>query len=132
VGIGATIRLAERLAVIDPLLIKLILSKLTVESRHDVFFWSIEGKVVNPLLFDTGISNIWAYNLAISFIVPGNGYNLAYQEDHTDFNISIAQEDDMITFYIPGDDINAVKIRKSLCNLLFVNINISKQISKHR
>jgi hypothetical protein len=28
----------------------------------------------NPALFNTGISNIWAYNLAFLFIVPGSCY----------------------------------------------------------
>ncbi|KAH8653981.1 ferritin-like domain-containing protein [Tricladium varicosporioides] len=72
VGIGATIGLAERLAVTDPLLIQSVSSILTVESRHDAFFRHLEGKVPNPAPFDTGISDIWAYNLALSFIVPGS------------------------------------------------------------
>ena len=71
-GIGATIGLAEHLAVTDPLLIKSISSILTVESRHDAFFRHIEGEVPNPAPFDTGISDIWAYNLALSFVVPGS------------------------------------------------------------
>jgi hypothetical protein len=72
VGIGATIGLADRLAVTDPELINVISSILTVESRHDAFFRHINGKVPNPAPFDTGISDIWAYNLALSFIVPGS------------------------------------------------------------
>jgi hypothetical protein len=72
VGIGATIGLAEHLAVTDPLLIKSISSILTVESRHDAFFHHIEGEVPNPTPFDTGISDIWAYNLALSFVLPGS------------------------------------------------------------
>lgn len=71
-GIGATIGLAERLAVTDPLLVKSVSSILAVESRHDAFFRHIEGEVPNPAPFDTGISNIWAYNFALSFIVPGS------------------------------------------------------------
>jgi hypothetical protein len=72
VGIGATIGLAERLAFTDPLLVKSVSSILAVESRHDAFFRHIEGEVPNPAPFDTGISNIWVYNLALSFIVPGS------------------------------------------------------------
>ncbi len=71
-GIGATIGLAERLAVTDPLLVKSVSSILAVESRHDAFFRHIEGEVPNPAPFDTGISDIWAYNFALSFIVPGS------------------------------------------------------------
>ncbi|KAI9770971.1 MAG: hypothetical protein M1840_002675 [Geoglossum simile] len=72
VGIGATIGLAERLAVTDPLLIKSISSVLTIESRRDAFFRHIRGEVPNPAPFDTGISDFWAYNLALSFVVPGS------------------------------------------------------------
>jgi hypothetical protein len=70
VSIRATIRLAERLAVTNPLLLRSVSSILTVESRYDTFFCYIQEEVPNPALFDTGISNIWAYNLALSFIVP--------------------------------------------------------------
>ncbi|KAH8799665.1 ferritin-like domain-containing protein [Xylogone sp. PMI_703] len=72
VGIGAAIGLAESLAVTDPELVKSVSSILTVESRHDAFFRHIVGEVPNPSPFDTGISDIWAYNLAHSFIVPGS------------------------------------------------------------
>jgi hypothetical protein len=72
VGIGAIIGLTERLAVMDPVLVRTVSSTLTVESRHDAFFRSIRGEVPNPAPFDTGISDIWAYNLALSFIVPGS------------------------------------------------------------
>ena len=72
VNIGATIGLAERLAVTDPLLLRSVSSILTVESRHDAFFRYIQDEVPNPAPFDTGISDIWAYNLALSFIVPGS------------------------------------------------------------
>lgn len=71
-GISATIGLADRLAVTDPELINAVSSILTVESRHDAFFRHIEGKSPNPAPFDTGISDIWAYNLALSFVVPGS------------------------------------------------------------
>ncbi|KAF8856257.1 hypothetical protein BDZ45DRAFT_545157, partial [Acephala macrosclerotiorum] len=72
VGIGAIIGLAEHLAVTDPLLLKSVSSILTVESRQDAFFRQAEGLVPNPAPFDTGISDIWAYNLAYSFVVPGS------------------------------------------------------------
>jgi hypothetical protein len=72
VGIGATIGLNERLAITDPLLVKSISSILTVESRHDAFFRHIRGAVPNPAPFDTGVSDIWAYNLAFSSIQPGS------------------------------------------------------------
>jgi hypothetical protein len=72
VGIGATIGLTERLAFMDPLLVKSVASILAVESRHDAFFRHIEGKVPNPAPFNTGISDIWAYNFALSLIVPGS------------------------------------------------------------
>ncbi len=71
-GIGATIGLAECLAVRDPLFIRSISSMLAVESRHDAFFRQTLGKVPNPAAFDTGLSDIWAYNLALTFVVPGS------------------------------------------------------------
>lgn len=69
-GIGATIGLAEHLAVTDPLLVKSVSSILVVESRQ--LFRHVERLVPNPAPFDTGVSDIWAYNLALSFIVPGS------------------------------------------------------------
>ena len=72
VGIAASIGLSERLAASDPLLARLVSSILTVESRHDAFFRHVQGEVPNPAPFDTGINDIWAYNLALSFIVPGS------------------------------------------------------------
>jgi Ferritin-like domain len=72
VGIGATIGLTECLAVRDPLLIRRLSSILTAEFRHDAFFRSVKGKVPNPTPFDPCISDLWAYNLALSFVVPGS------------------------------------------------------------
>jgi hypothetical protein len=71
VGISATIGLAEHLVVTNPLLVKLVLLILVVESCQDVFFRHAKGLVPNPASFDTSISDIWAYNLALSFIMPG-------------------------------------------------------------
>jgi hypothetical protein len=71
-GIGATIGLSERLAAIDPMLARLVSSILTVESRHDAFFRQVLGGVPNPAPFDTGSNDIWAYNIALSFITPGS------------------------------------------------------------
>lgn len=71
-GISATIGLSESLAVTDPLLARFVSSILTVESRHGAFFRQVQGIVPNPAPFDTGISDIWAYNAAQAFIVPGS------------------------------------------------------------
>ncbi|KAH7111070.1 ferritin-like domain-containing protein [Dendryphion nanum] len=71
-GIGATIGLSERLALTDPMLARLVASILTVESRHAAFFRHVQGEVPNPTPFDTGSNDIWAYNIALSFIVPGS------------------------------------------------------------
>jgi hypothetical protein len=72
VGISATIGLSQRLALSDPSVARLISSILSVESRHDAFFRDVQGREPNPGPFDTGISAIWAYNIALSFIVPGS------------------------------------------------------------
>ncbi|KAF2452291.1 hypothetical protein BDY21DRAFT_294965 [Lineolata rhizophorae] len=71
-GIGATIGLSEHLALTGPMLARLVASILTVESRHDAFFRYVMGKVLNPAPFDTGSDDIWAYSIALSFIVPGS------------------------------------------------------------
>ncbi|KAH8704538.1 ferritin-like domain-containing protein [Phaeosphaeriaceae sp. PMI808] len=71
-GIGVTIGLSERLALTDPMLARLVSSILTVESRHDAFFRYAQGEIPNLAPFDTGNNEIWAYNIALSFIVPGS------------------------------------------------------------
>lgn len=71
-GIGATIGLSERLAATDPQLSTLISPILAVESRHDAFFRYVENTEPSPTPFDTGIADIWAYNAALSFVVPGS------------------------------------------------------------
>jgi hypothetical protein len=58
VGISATIRVAECLAVTDLLFIRSISLMLAVESRHDAFFRQTLGKVLNPAAFDTRLSDI--------------------------------------------------------------------------
>jgi hypothetical protein len=68
VGIGASIALIERLAFIESLFTGLLSSVLTVESRHD----ALKGDVPNPTPFDTGISDVWAYNLALPYVIPGS------------------------------------------------------------
>ena len=72
VGIGAIIGITERIAFADPPFERIVSSVLTVEARHDAFFRQVAGAVPNPSPFDTGISGLWAYNLALSFIVPGS------------------------------------------------------------
>lgn len=69
VGISTTIGLAQRLALSDPSVARLISSILSVESRHNAFFRDVQRREPNLGPFDTGISTIWAYNIALSFIV---------------------------------------------------------------
>ena len=47
-------------------------SILPVEARHDAFFRLFAKEVPNPTAFDTQISGIWAYNLALDFVVSGS------------------------------------------------------------
>ncbi|EHY57098.1 hypothetical protein ABEF92_003982 [Exophiala dermatitidis] len=72
VGISALIGLVDRVSYTDPGIVNTVSSIVTVESRHDAFFRHVGGRVPNPAPFDTGISSIWAYNLALPFIVPGS------------------------------------------------------------
>lgn len=72
VGISAIIGIADRIASTDPLLLKTTSSIVSVEGRHDAFFRHMQGNAPNPAPFDTGISNIWAYNLVLPYVVPGS------------------------------------------------------------
>ena len=72
VGIGALIDLDATLAYTDSRLEGTIASILPVESRHDAFFRLFAKELPNPTTFDTQISGIWAYNLALDFVVPGS------------------------------------------------------------
>ena len=69
VEISAIIGLSQRLALSDPSVARLVSSILTVESRHDAFFRDVQNRLPNPAPFDTGISAIWAYNIALLFII---------------------------------------------------------------
>ncbi|KIW36733.1 uncharacterized protein PV06_11029 [Exophiala oligosperma] len=71
-GISALIGVVHRVSYTDPSIVNTVASIVTVESRHDAFFRHVGGRVPDPAPFDTGISNIWAYNLALRFIVPGS------------------------------------------------------------
>jgi len=72
VGIGALIDLLDGLSTSDPGLEATVGSILPVESRHDAFFRMTAGEIPNPTTFETRISGIWAYNLALDFVVPGS------------------------------------------------------------
>ncbi|KAF2260222.1 hypothetical protein CC78DRAFT_547702 [Lojkania enalia] len=72
VGISATIGLSQHLTLLDPSVARLISSFLSVKSRYDSFFRDVQEREPNPSPFDTGISAIWAYNIALSFIIPGS------------------------------------------------------------
>ena len=72
IGTGAAIGITERLVLTDPMLLRLASSILTVEARHNAFFCSIGDQEPSPTLFDTSVSDIWAYNLALLFVVPGS------------------------------------------------------------
>ncbi|KIX01285.1 uncharacterized protein Z518_09010 [Rhinocladiella mackenziei CBS 650.93] len=76
VGIGALIALQNGLSQSDPGLEATIGTILPVESRHDAFFRITANEVPNPTTFETGISGIWAYNLALDFILGGSCPNL--------------------------------------------------------
>ncbi|OAG36044.1 hypothetical protein AYO21_09762 [Fonsecaea monophora] len=76
VGIGALIALADGLSTTDPGLEATVASILPVESRHDAFFRMTANEIPNPTTFETPISAIWAYNLALDFIVGNSCHNL--------------------------------------------------------
>ncbi|KAJ9643264.1 hypothetical protein H2204_002160 [Knufia peltigerae] len=76
VGIGALIGLQSALSTTDPGIEATVGSILPVESRHDAFFRITAGEIPNPTTFETPISGIWAYNLALDFVVGGSCKNL--------------------------------------------------------
>jgi len=76
VGIGALIGLQNALSQSDPLVEATIGSILPVESRHDAFFRITANEIPNPTTFETPISGIWAYNLALDFVIAGSCPNL--------------------------------------------------------
>jgi hypothetical protein len=76
VGIGALIGLQSALSLTDPGLEATIGSILPVESRHDAYFRVFNNEIPNPTTFETPISGIWAYNLALDLVIPGSCPNL--------------------------------------------------------
>ena len=72
VGIGAIFDLQDLFSKTDPGLEASTSAIVSVESRHDAFFRLIGGEIPNPTPFDTRISGVWAYNLALDFIIPGS------------------------------------------------------------
>jgi len=76
VGISALVGLADGVSTSDPQLEATIASIIPVESRHDAFFRLTAGEVPNPTTFETKISAVWAFNLALDFIIPNTCSNL--------------------------------------------------------
>lgn len=76
IGIGALVGLQSALALSDPTIEATIGSILPVESRHDAFFRITANEIPNPTTFETPISGIWAYNLALDFVIAGSCSNL--------------------------------------------------------
>ncbi|KEF63377.1 uncharacterized protein A1O9_01354 [Exophiala aquamarina CBS 119918] len=76
VGIGALVGLQSALALSDPTIEATIGYILPVESRHDAFFRITANEIPNPTTFETPISGIWAYNLALDFVMAGSCSNL--------------------------------------------------------
>lgn len=64
-----TIRFIEYLIITDSLFIRLISSIFVIEFRYDIFFRQILDKISNLVIFNTGFSNIWIYNLVFIFII---------------------------------------------------------------
>jgi Ferritin-like domain len=76
IGIGSLINTVGKLSITDAQLEASIASIIPVEARHDAFFRLYNKEVPNPSTFETRISGIWAYNLALDFIQHGSCGNL--------------------------------------------------------
>lgn len=77
VSTGAINGLAQSIAVSsDPSLVALTSGMLGVEAWHSAYFRIVAdadtAAVSTPNLFETPISGIWAFNLAVDFVVPGS------------------------------------------------------------
>ena len=72
VGVGAALALADEVSALDPELVSGLASIAATEARHSAFFEVASGQVPNPSPFDTPVAGVWAYNLALNFIVPGS------------------------------------------------------------
>ncbi|KAF4633032.1 hypothetical protein G7Y89_g5078 [Cudoniella acicularis] len=70
--IGAIISITGSLAQSDPTLVTSAFSILSVEARHGAFFRNGAAAIPNPSPFDTSISQIWAYNVMLSFVDPNS------------------------------------------------------------
>jgi transposase len=64
VGISSTVGPSQRLAITDPSFVRMITSMLAAKSRQTGFFRDIQNKAPITAPFDTGIGELWAYNMA--------------------------------------------------------------------
>lgn len=72
VGVGAVLALADTISALDAELVSGLASIAAVEARHSAFFEAANGQIPNPSPFDTPVPGVWAYNLALNFVVPGS------------------------------------------------------------
>jgi len=69
IDIKVIIRLNKHFIAMNLMLINIILLILIIKFRYNAFFYFIKGKVFNLVSFDINISDIWAYNLILLFII---------------------------------------------------------------
>jgi hypothetical protein len=72
IGIGSLINTIGKLSMTDGQLEASIASIIPVKSRWDSFFRLYNKEVPNVSTFETRITGIWAYNLALDFIQHGS------------------------------------------------------------
>ncbi|KAF2113727.1 hypothetical protein BDV96DRAFT_601204 [Lophiotrema nucula] len=72
IGVGATIGINERLDRSDSLLLRLVASITAVKARHNAIIRLFRQLTANPAPFDTYITDISAFNLALNYIRPGS------------------------------------------------------------
>lgn len=76
IGIGSLINTVGKLSTTDGQLEASIASLIPVKARTDAFFRLYNKEVPNVSTFETRISGIWAYNLALDFIRHGSCGNV--------------------------------------------------------
>lgn len=72
VAVGAAVALADAISTLDPELVSGFASIAATEARLSAFFEVINGHVPNPSPFDTPVAGVWAYNLALNFVISGS------------------------------------------------------------
>ncbi|KAK2020741.1 hypothetical protein LX32DRAFT_576468, partial [Colletotrichum zoysiae] len=71
-GVSAALAIAESVAAADQTLLPGLLSIAATEARHSALLEAAHGSPPSPSAFETALPEVWAYNLALRFVIPGS------------------------------------------------------------